>query len=81
MKKTMADMEKDWMPVAEKRAKTQLVLNEIAKEEKIEPKEDDVAAEMAAIMSHYKDADSIRVKVYVESVLRNNAVMTFLESQ
>jgi trigger factor len=81
MKKTMADMEKDWRPVAEKRAKTQLILNEIAKVEKIEPNQDAVATEMAAIMSHYKDADIARVKIYVESVLRNGAVMAFLEAQ
>ena len=40
-----------------------------------------VANEMAGILSHYKDADVARVKIYVESVLRNSAVMAFLEAQ
>jgi len=81
MKKTMADMEQEWAPIALRRAKTQLVLNEIAKVEKIDPNQDAVASEMAGIMAHYKDADVARVKIYVESVLRNNAVMEFLEAQ
>lgn len=81
IKKTMADLEREWMPVAEKRAKTQLVLNEIAKREQIEPNREDVVREMSSIMAHYKDADAERVRVYVESVLRNDAVMHFLESQ
>jgi trigger factor len=81
MKKTMEDMEKEWRPTAEKRAKTQLILNEIAKQESIEPDKDAVAGEMAGILAHYKDADVERVRIYVESVLRNNAVMKFLEEQ
>lgn len=81
MKKTIANMEQEWAPIAERRAKTQLVLNEIAKVEKIDPNADAVASEMGAILAEYKDADVARVKIYVESVLRNNAVMAFLEAQ
>jgi trigger factor len=81
VKKTREELIAEWTPAAEKRAKTQLVLNEIAGKEKIEPNKDDVVKEMGAIMTHYKDADVERVRVYVESVLRNNAVMKFLEAQ
>lgn len=81
MKKTMEDMEKEWTPTAETRAKTQLVLNEIAKRESIEPNKDDVVRDMGQLMAQFKDADPVRVRVYVESVLRNNEVMKFLENQ
>lgn len=81
MKKTKEDMVKEWTPTAETRAKTQLILNEIAKREKIEPNKDDVVRDMGNLMAQFKDADPVRVRIYVESVLRNNEVMKFLESQ
>lgn len=81
VKKTREDMVKEWTPSAEKRAKTQLILNEISTNEKIEPKAEDIEREVASLLAHYKDADKSRVRIYIESVLRNNEVMKFLESQ
>lgn len=81
IKKTRDDLKKEWTPSAEKRARLQLVLNEIAKQEKIEPEKAKVEEEAKHLLEHYKDADKNRVLVYVASVLQNEAVMKFLEVQ
>lgn len=81
IKKTRDDLSKEWSPAAEKRAKLQLVLNEIAKIEKIEANKDLVDAQVIELKEQYKDADENRVRIYVESVLINEAVMSMLEEQ
>lgn len=81
MKKTREDLKKEWTPAAEKRARLQLVLNEIAKSEKILPEPAKVEEETKHLLEHYKNADATRVKIYVASVMQNDAVMKFLESQ
>ena len=80
MQKTREDLEKEWTPTAEKRAKVQLALNEIAKKESIEPDVDEIEKQAAPLLEQYKDADPLRVRLYVASVLQNDAVMKFLES-
>lgn len=79
IKKTMEELKADWTPAAEKRAKLQLVLNEIAKTEKITPDAERVEAQVKELLDHYKDADAHRVHTYVSTVLTNEAVMTMLE--
>jgi len=81
MKKTREDMKAEWTPMAEKRARLQLVLNEIAKKENLKADEQQLEEEVKHLLEHYKNADKDRVRVYVESVLTNEAVMKFLESQ
>lgn len=81
IKKTKEDLEREWAPSAEKRARLQLVLNEIAKRESIEPDQEMVSREVAHLKEQYKDADEARVRTYVETVLTNEAVMKMLESQ
>lgn len=81
MKKTREDLKKEWSPTAEKRARLQLVLNEIAKKEEITPDAAKVEAEAKHLLEHYKNADANRVKIYVASVMQNEEVMKFLESQ
>jgi trigger factor len=78
IKKTKEELFAEWRPAAEKRAKLQLVLNEIAAKESIVPDEARVAAEMSSLLSRFKDADPKRVKVYVETMLTNEAVMGML---
>lgn len=80
IKKTEDDLKKEWAPAAQKRAKLQLVLNEIAKEEKTEPDQSQVDAQVDQLLEQYKDADPERVRVYVASVLTNEEVMKMLES-
>lgn len=80
IKKTEEDLKTEWTPAAEKRAKLQLVLNEIAKKEEIVPNVDAVNKQTEELKKQYKDADEHRVKLYVASVLMNEEVMKKLES-
>lgn len=81
IKKTREELLKEWLPAAEKRAKLQLVLNEIAKEEKVTPDETELKNQVDQLMEQYKDADRARVSVYVASVMVNEAVMKMLTEQ
>ncbi len=80
IKKTKDDMKAEWTPAAEKRAKLQLVLNEIAKREEVKPDETQLTEQVNQLMAQYKDADRHRVTVYVASVMTNEAVMKMLEA-
>jgi FKBP-type peptidyl-prolyl cis-trans isomerase (trigger factor) len=81
IKKTEEDLKNEWKDVAIKRAKSQVILNTIAKDENITPKEEDVKKEMEHILSQYKDAERFRVRMYVETFLTNELVFQFLEQQ
>lgn len=81
IKKTQDELKAEWTPAAEKRAKLQLVLNEIAKTDDIKPDQGQVDAQVDQLMEQYKEADENRVRVYVTSVLTNEAVMKELEAQ
>lgn len=81
IKKTREDLTKEWTPSAEKRAKLQLILNEIAKDAGIKPDADELDRQTAQLMEQYKDADEQRVRIYVASTLLNEAVMKHLEAQ
>ena len=81
IKKTKEEMTEEWQPAAEKRAKLQLILNEIAKKEDIKPDESELKTRVDQLVGQYKDADESRVRVYVASVLTNEAVMEMLEQQ
>lgn len=79
IKKTKDGLKEEWTPAAEKRAKLQLILNEIAKKEKISADAKLVEEQITEILTMYKDADQMRVRTYVTSVLTNEAVMKMLE--
>jgi len=81
LKKTEEDMKKEWRPAAEKRARLQLVLNKIAKEEDVKPDEKQLNDQVKQLLEQYKEADEARVRIYVESVMTNEEVMKLLESQ
>lgn len=81
IKKTEADLRVEWKDASVKRAKSQVILNTIAKDESITPKEEDVKREMEAILANFKDADRFRVRMYVETFLTNELVFQFLEKQ
>lgn len=80
IKKTEDDLRKEWKDTAEKRAKSQVILNNIAKDENIAPKEEGIKKEMENILAHYKDADRFRVRMYVETFMTNELVFQFLEN-
>lgn len=81
IKKTKEELKSEWRPAAEKRAKTQLVLDKIAEEEKIEPDQKLVDEQVQSLKEQYQDADEERIRIYVTSVLKNEAVMNKLEGK
>jgi len=81
LNKTTEDLRKEFRNDAEKKAKLGLILNEIAKVEKIVADEEQVAKEVAAILEHYKDADIERAKMHAENILTNEKIFQFLENQ
>ncbi len=80
LNKTKEDLRKDFTKDGEKKAKLALILNEIAKAEKIVADEEQVAKEVTAILEHYKDADPERARMHAENVLTNEAIFQFLEN-
>lgn len=78
-KKTIEDLRKEWRPYAEKKAKLQLIIDSIARAEKIVPEPAEVENEVKHILEHYKDADRERATTYAETVLTNEKVFQFLE--
>ncbi|MFZ3011645.1 MAG: trigger factor [Minisyncoccia bacterium] len=80
LNKTTEDLRKEFKGDAEKKAKLSLILNEIAKIEKIVADEEQLAREVAAILEHYKDADPERARIHAENVLTNEKIFQFLES-
>jgi trigger factor len=81
IKKTKEDLIKEWRPAAEKRARLQLILNEIAAKENITPNEAELNEQVKQLMEQHQDADEARVRIYVASVMTNEAVMQMLENQ
>jgi len=79
--KTIEDLRKEFRGDAEKKAKFSLILNDIAKAEKITADPEQVATEVAAILEHYKDADPERAQMHAENVLTNEKIFQFLETQ
>lgn len=75
------EMRIEWRETAVKKAKVQLILSKIAEEEKITPEGDDIRNEAEKILMVYKDADPLRVRVYVGMMMTNEKVLQFLESQ
>ncbi|MGH7249899.1 MAG: trigger factor, partial [Minisyncoccia bacterium] len=81
LNKTVEDLRKEFRTDALKKANLGLVINEIAKAEKIQADEAEVAKEVAHILEHYKDADPERAAIHAENVLTNEKVFQFLENQ
>ncbi len=80
LNKTIEDLKKEFRGDAEKKAKLALILNEIAKVEKIVADEEQVEKEVSLILEHYKDADPERARIHAENVLTNEKIFQFLES-
>ena len=81
LNKTKEDLRKDFRTDAEKKAKLALILNEIAKIEKIIADPELVAQEVAMILEQYKEADPERAQMHAENVLTNEKIFQFLENQ
>ncbi len=80
LKKTVEDLRKEFEKDGEKKAKFSLLLNEIAKTEKITADPEQVTKEVAYILEHYKEADPERARMHAENVLINEKIFQFLEN-
>ena len=81
IEKTEEDIRAGLKGDAEKRARLQLILNKIATKEKIIPDQKAVEHELEHLREHIKDVDEDRARIYVETMLTNEEVFRFLESQ
>ena len=81
MKKTREDLRKNFRKDGEKKAKLALILNEIARAEKISADPAQVEKEVKDILERYKEADPERAKIHAENILTNELIFQFLESQ
>ncbi len=80
IKKTEEDLRKEWNGEAEKRAKMNIVLAEIAIIEKLEPNNEEVELQSAQLVQMYSDLDPLRARAYVHHMLTNEEVFKFLEA-
>ena len=80
IKKTESDLRTEWKPDAEKRAKIQIILNQIAKEKNIEPDDNVLKLETKRLMDTYSDAEEIRAREYMHQMLLNEEVLKVLEA-
>lgn len=81
LNKKVEDLRKEFKKDGEKKAKLSLILNEIAKTEKIEANKEEVAKEVTKILEHYKEADPERARIHAEGILTNEKIFQFLENQ
>jgi FKBP-type peptidyl-prolyl cis-trans isomerase (trigger factor) len=79
--KTHEDIHKEWHEPGEKRARIQLILGEIALKEKIEPNADELKKHVEHTVSQHKDISEDRARAYFEHLLRNEAVLRWLETR
>jgi len=78
-KTTDEKIREEWRPQAEKKARVQLVLNKIAEEQKIIADPKKLESEMKLIMEQYPKANKESAKIFVETIIKNEAVFEFLE--
>lgn len=79
VKKSHHDLHHEWHAPAEKRAKIQLILGEIAVKEGVSPDAEEVKKHVEHTRTHHKDIPEERVRAYYEHLLRNEAVLKWLE--
>jgi trigger factor len=77
--KSIEDLKKEWRTDAEKRAKLQLILNEVAQKEQVIPNIAKLDREVKHIKEHYPEADEATVRTYVKSQMTNELVFELLE--
>ncbi len=80
IKKTEDEIKNEWEKKAEARVKSELIMFKIGETEKLEPTKEELEHEVAHLLSHYKDADPMRVRLYVYEQLKNQKVFEFLET-
>ncbi len=79
-KKDEMDIRKEFRDQAIKRAKLELILKEIFREEKLEIDKNKLEEQKKEILKMYPDQDEKNVELYLENILINEAVIEFLEN-
>jgi FKBP-type peptidyl-prolyl cis-trans isomerase (trigger factor) len=77
--KTKEQVLEEFKPEAEKRAKMQLLVNAIAKEEGIKASDEEVDKRAEAVMKMYPGVDKARAAAYADMVITNEKVIELLE--
>jgi len=78
IKKTEEDLKSEWRDTANKRVLSQLILNEIAKKEKIDASKEEIDVEAIRILTDMPEANENHVNSYVHQMILNEKVMKFL---
>ncbi|MFA5047958.1 MAG: trigger factor [Patescibacteria group bacterium] len=88
IKKTTADLEKDFEPQAEKRVKAAILSREIYQQEKMEVRDDEVDKEISEILKAYPDNPEAEKQLksemyrdYLKNTLGNRKVVQFLKDK
>jgi FKBP-type peptidyl-prolyl cis-trans isomerase (trigger factor) len=81
VKKSREEVRKEWQETADKRAKTRLILAEIARKENIEPSAEVVDHEMEHATQHYPSADKGALRAHISHALRNEMVLRSLTGE
>lgn len=82
IEKTEEGLKSEWRANAEKRTKMQLILDRIAKDEKLAPTDEEIQTEVSKILDMYKDAKDVSeesVRGYVTQILTNAKAFEYLE--
>jgi trigger factor len=87
LNKTKEDLFKEWEPQAKKRVTAALALAEVAKEQEIEPAQEEVESEMNKTLQYFrsinkaeKDVDMTMLFHHAKERLQNEKVFDFLEA-
>lgn len=80
IKKTREDIQKEWLPEAEKRARTTLILEEIARKENLRASSAEIEQEVRRLKSQHADLDTAQVEGYVSHILTLEKTIAFLET-
>jgi FKBP-type peptidyl-prolyl cis-trans isomerase (trigger factor) len=81
LKKSEDDMKKEWMPDATKRVKLDLIIDYVARQEKLSADKTKVDTEVKHAAEHHKDIDPEKARSYFNQIFLNQAVFEFLEKQ
>ncbi len=81
LKKTREELKSGWDKESRQRVAFGLILAEIAKLKKIEAPEEDLKHEVDYLKNQYKDVAEDRLRSYATSLIINEKVFEFLESQ
>ncbi len=80
LKKSEEDLKKDWQEGAKKRIISSLVLTEVGIKENIKATEEEIEPHLETLQMEHKDADPLRLRVYLENAIASEKTLQFLES-